>query len=429
MRRSGAGWGWLLAYTIGCAPAVAPSADEPAVRRDAIVGGVPAPLDTGVFLLEVTFGERPPTTCSATLIAPRTLLTAAHCLDPAMAGATSASLRAANRQLASDVLPEDWLQVVQTRWHPGFNVGADLQHDVGLALLERAPKVAPVPWNEGRDLSAAEGQALRAVGFGRPNPANPAPPERRSAQMLFRRVTATDILLGDLASSGICLGDSGGPALHTFEDGVERVVGLHSRTRNAACTDGVALRVDAYRDFIEAWLSEYEGLPACAADGRCKQGCPQVDPDCACAADKACSALCDAPETDPDCPAGCGADGTCVRAGCGRPDPDCLADGAPCVDRALCAGERCAADLQHDGPYCSRACPGEGCAPGMACLAGLCRFLQHPAAEEGLGRSVAGRSPGTAGSCQTAAGVGVPPAAVLLLFLLRPSRRRRTRGW
>src|SRR5512135_1193361 len=81
----------LLAECLwACAPAT-PLDDVPASREQSIVGGF-ADRDGGspsVWFVRMEFDNGMRAACSATQITERTLLTAAHCVDPAMAGATS----------------------------------------------------------------------------------------------------------------------------------------------------------------------------------------------------------------------------------------------------------------------------------------------------------------------------------------------------
>src|SRR5918996_3404101 len=65
-------------------------------RASAIVGGTTDLADPEVFMLELQFSNGLRSGCSATLIGERTLVTAAHCVDPRVAGATDVSIRATN---------------------------------------------------------------------------------------------------------------------------------------------------------------------------------------------------------------------------------------------------------------------------------------------------------------------------------------------
>ncbi|MBL8949513.1 MAG: hypothetical protein JNK82_01965, partial [Myxococcaceae bacterium] len=184
--------------------------------------------------------------------------------------------------------------------------------------------------------------------------------------------------LGDGVAKGVCHGDSGGPSFHTFSDGVERVVGVHSFTTDQACLTGADTRVDAYQTFIRQWLTEKEA-PSCGDDGRCAMNCPQVDLDCVCGGDGQCTAACPELARDPDCPATCGAEGTCTQ-GCPVKDPDCTPEGESCANPGQCGGGKCISDPQHD-PYCSVACTTSAeCFTGTACntALGQCEYTQLP---------------------------------------------------
>jgi hypothetical protein len=207
----------------------------------------------------------------------------------------------------------------------------------------------------------------------------------------------------------------------TFADGVERVVGVHSFTRDApggpVCVDGADSRVDAFAGFVQQWLSEKEA-PTCAQDGRCVTGCAVPDVDCLCARDGVCATACPNLSFDPDCPPDCGANGVCSTAGCPMPDPDCHAFGEACTQPAECQYRKCVIDAQHPNPpYCSQPCSAAvGCPMGYECAPqGHCQHVQLPAAGFGE-RCTKGQTwCGTAGVCTgTSAGTSVCAVACAL---------------
>jgi hypothetical protein len=325
--------GLALSLT-ACGPTADGAADAHLIRN-AIVGGTPTTSDTNVYLLFIGSASGG-SICTATLIAPRTLLTAAHCVDPRAQGATSLSLSATNAPTEDTVVwGANTVPVTETRLHPAWNP-ASLANDVALALLATPQAdVTPKPWNA-ESLQGYSGKPVRAVGYGSTgNGAGSG--TRRTVDLTIRQVGQQLLWLGNLVDKGICHGDSGGPTFHTFADGVERVVGVHSFTRGDACVDGADTRVDVYRDFIRQWLSEKEDE--------------------------------------------CGANGICAVGACATPDPDCLAEGERCTTAFQCRGRQCAADAQQPLTYCTRRCASStDCEAGMECDASrqVCQHRQLP---------------------------------------------------
>lgn len=326
-----------LALLGGCGVASPPEGRS----RAAIVGGTPTAGDLDVFLLSLQANNGRGTLCSATLIAPRTLLTAAHCLDPSMLGGTSLTIFAANVPTEAEVRPGvNTVQVVETRLHPSWNPAAGLAGDLALALLAAPPAIAPKPWNA-LPLEGLGGQAVRAVGYGASGP-DAGLGTKRTVDLSIRQLTAELISLGNFVDRGICHGDSGGPSFHTFGDGVERLVGVHSFTRTEDCLDGADTRVDANAPFLLQWLAEKEDA--------------------------------------------CGPNLVCAVSGCPAPDPDCVPLGEACQTVFQCQGRRCVDDPQHPAPYCSQACSTDGdCGGDRTCdvARGVCQRAQLPPARRG----------------------------------------------
>lgn len=370
-----------------CGPSVLPPDAPVGERLEEIVGGTPDTTDNNVFMLYLIANNGQGSLCTATLIDRRTLLTAAHCVDPAILNATSLTIVASNANTESEIVRgvNTW-NVVETRKHPQWNPNIGLSNDIAMALLERAPTgITPKPWNT-TSISTYGGRPVRAIGYGTIGN-NMGSGTRRQVDLSMRQLTSSLLYIGNMSNKGICHGDSGGPTFHTFADGVERVVGVHSFTNTEACTDGADTRVDAYASFVRQWLTEKEA-PTCAEDGRCVQGCPQVDVDCVCGADGVCSTQCPDLSKDPDCPPDCGANGICSTAACPVSDPDCVPQGGACTAATQCVGRRCVVDPQHGTPYCSLPCTSTAqCGNGYECdtANGLCRHVQLP--ERNLGEA------------------------------------------
>jgi len=382
------------------------------------------PATRSVFLLDLRFDNGSAGICSAVLITPRVLLTAAHCVEPRLHSATSVSVKATNEVDDSSLNLSDFIDVTALERHPQWNAADDLNpHDVACLLLAAAPDVAPAPLLR-TSPTALVGQAVRVVGYGRTAAAVDDSGTRRSALAPVSRVTADTIELGAAGTSGICQGDSGGPSFLNGADAVERVVGIHSAAKSSSCGSGSDIRVDAHLDFIDAFVAANDP-PQCTSDGRCAPSCAQSDPDCLCLADGRCMGAC--PGTDPDCPCGadgrctagcssadpdcadCAANGVCAAASCLTADPDCLLDGAVCQRPDECGGHQCLLDARGFS-YCSRACENDdGCQLDLECADHLCQAADVA-------------DPDTAtGGCASAPAAPVAPLLLLLLGWRRRS--------
>lgn len=373
-------WLCLTWLAMACAPVPAEDGVKATLQRDAILGGTLAPEDSEVFHLFTTYPDGEITLCSATLIGQRTLLTAAHCVEDRLINGQwrSGMSFAANRLHEAAVLAPQRLLGIERSVHPGWQPPS-LNNDLALVLLEHPPAAPVKPWNKD-SRPALEGRTVRSLGYGVVDFERTGEGMRRQVMLSVQKVEPQRFQLGASASGGVCFGDSGGPTFYTFPDGVERLVGLHSTiTLAQECRRVTDTRVDAYRDFIQAWLDQRDG-PRCEADNLCRPGCTPEDPDCLCQADGTCDARCPAPTKDPDCSQTCVRDRLCSTSACDPPDPDCILVGSPCPARERCVQRVCVNDAQNLQPYCSRPCTtSEDCPSTMECAGdGACRFRPLP---------------------------------------------------
>ncbi|MHB8879051.1 MAG: S1 family peptidase, partial [Myxococcaceae bacterium] len=189
-----------------------PAVVEPlAQKHDAIMGGANAASDPQVFLIDLTFDNAVRTVCSATLIGQRTLVTAAHCVDPArQAGATSVSIKATNKMIASQASTSELIDIVETRLHPSWDpLAAKSSYDIALLLLATPATPAPREINRA-GLSGFVGQPMRVVGYGRTDPSTSNSGTRRAVTVNVTSDDSDHVFFGASGSTGICAGDSGG---------------------------------------------------------------------------------------------------------------------------------------------------------------------------------------------------------------------------
>lgn len=350
------------ALTVLFLAACAPPGTEVAARSDGILGGSADTTSTDVFLLDLRF-DNGASICSAVLVSPRVLLTAAHCVDPAFRGASTVTVRATNRANIVGLMQSDMIDVTVIARHPRWNP-TDPASDFDLAGLKlaSAPAVTPLPLL--RNLAANPlGQSLRVLGYGRTSVADgTSSGTRRSVSLAITGATPATLEFGTDGAAGICAGDSGGPS---YLGG--SIAGIHSRNEGTNCGVGVDMRIDSHLGFIDGFVTANDP-PSCSGDGRCATGCSATDPDCpTCLADARCEAGC---ASDPDCT--CVANARC-EAGCGLTDPDCLDDGAVCAAATECAGAQCLDD-PRGFKFCSRTCAATAdCQNEMTCQASVCR--------------------------------------------------------
>lgn len=210
------------------------SLDE--VRSD-IVGGQATSALPAVGAL-TRFGS---SFCTGTLIGPRKVVTAAHCLE----GVSASSIRFAIGPNAGN--PEASLRVASITPHPQYN-RFSLANDIGFVTLADDAPVAPMKTLPSMNGSFV-GQSLVFVGYGVNNGfSQTGGGVKRFVSMAISSVSATTFRYDD-RDRNTCNGDSGGPAFAQV-DGELLVAGVTSYG-DANCQQfGVDTRVDAFADFL-----------------------------------------------------------------------------------------------------------------------------------------------------------------------------------
>jgi len=180
--------------------------------------------------------------CTGTLVAPRSVLTAGHCVDGQDASQFTFGIGASQDQLDTE------LSVVGAVQHPQFDM-QQLVNDVAVVTLGEDAPIAPMPMNPSMDQSWI-GKPVTLVGYGVDDgPSQSNAGIKRMVTVTIDQVDPTTLHYTTQQGQTACNGDSGGPAF-SDEGGQLVVAGITSYGDQNCQQYGVYTRVDAYLDFI-----------------------------------------------------------------------------------------------------------------------------------------------------------------------------------
>lgn len=328
----------------------ATSPDEVAAASFPIIGGTPESGYPAVGALMVGGGL-----CTGTLIAPRVVLTAAHCVVDATPSTfiLGSNIYSSTRLAVQSAIPHpDYrAQKLESSYKLGYAYIA--WHDIAVAILKNPSTETPMPLSLTPATSMVN-QTVTFVGFGNREPYDGyAVGQKYKVSVPVYEVWSQGFWNVTSSSNPkmTCGGDSGGPAFIN-EGGVERIMGVVSSGDEDCVRTGYNTRLDTNLTWVNQQIAAYGGTV--------------IEPKCG-------DSLCNGDETPYNCPQDCGepkpacGDGTCNGAetrnncpqDCGQPDPWC-------------------GDYRCNGDETPETCPNDCKATGAICGNGTCEEGETP---------------------------------------------------
>lgn len=299
---------------------------------DAIIGGTLDKGDPSVVLMKAESGNSG-WWCTGTVIAPRLVLTAAHCVEDAD-GSTKMRVMFGSDEATAKAT--DYIAVKEWHHDPKYmatnNIAAG--HDAAVLILAEDAKAAPLAINHTALTNAMNGSPVHVVGFGNDNgQQGTGAGKKREIHTALASLEQGVVNVGKPGQT-TCQGDSGGPSFMTI-GGATVIVGITSYGEQGCVNYGSMTRVDLAASWIDPYIAANGGgggggtcKPAC--DGRVcgADGCGGVCGTCDGGAECSAAGQCASPKPPPPPPPG----GACVES---EPNDGPSGATAMCVSGAM----------------------------------------------------------------------------------------------
>ncbi len=278
-------WSVLVVVAL---PSAASAAQPPPSAHSSVIGGHPASIAEFPSLAFIQAEEQPlgVFACTGSVVAPRVILTAGHCVEDIESGAlTPATGYAVATGVANlaEVKRADISRISQALVYPGFKP-PQLRGDAGLLILKAPVTAPPLPLASAADSAlVAAGTPISIAGWGLTDArAKDAPAQLQSGSSVVQDSTycknhsqryypfyspTVQLCAVDTPSKAVsgCFGDSGGPAIARRADGSPVEVGIVS-TGGPGCSrslPNIFTRVDRVSAWVAGWIAAVEsGGPA-----------------------------------------------------------------------------------------------------------------------------------------------------------------------
>jgi len=186
------------------------------------------------------------TLCTGTLVHPQVVVYAAHCGD-----------EADKIRFGEKVSPPSKTQSVDfCMTNPGYGGTGDQAHDWAFCKLSAPVDMAVTPVIYGCETSALQaGTQVAIVGFGSNSADDTGAGTKRWAMTSINQVGGSTLSIGG-GGTGVCPGDSGGPAFVKYSDDTWHAVGIASTVSGGCGGVGTHSRMDG----AVPWVEENSGV-------------------------------------------------------------------------------------------------------------------------------------------------------------------------